>query len=53
MPRLSIDRQNADTFISQQLSAEQKGSLGIALAQAAAALVEGGVDNDSAMHFFH
>ena len=40
----------SDTFISQQLSAAQKGSLGVALAQAAAAIVEGGVDNDSAMH---
>jgi hypothetical protein len=50
MPRLSLDRHNADTFISQQLSAAQKGALGVALAQASAALAEGDVDNDSAMH---
>ena len=50
MPRLPLDRQNADTFISQQLPAAQKGSLGIALAQASAALAEGGVDHDAAMH---
>ena len=47
---LSVDRQNADTFISQKLSAAQKGTLGVALAQASAALAEGAVDNDAAMH---